>query len=68
MVRVKLNKNDVKDVIPATWILLDTCSTASVTYNESFIENARTCSDEENLELSTNGDPISFKQIGVLNL
>lgn len=61
-----MSQNDVKDVIPPTWILLNTCSTASVTNDESFIENIRTCSNEENLKLSTNGGPISFNQIGHL--
>eukprot|EP00957_Ditylum_brightwellii_P051760 3925698-Ditylum_brightwellii.AAC.1 len=48
-----LGYNSVKkqqdDVISSSWILLDTCSTGSVSNNQSLVRNIQPCSEDDKL-------------------
>jgi hypothetical protein len=68
MVGVQLSQNTNINVISPSWILLDTCSTASVSNNWSLVGNIRACTDNNTLVLSTNGGPVSFNEMADLKL
>jgi hypothetical protein len=55
-----------EDIIPASWLLLDTCSTSSVCRNADLVSAIRPCKDSECLTVYTNGGSKSFDQIGML--
>ena len=59
-------KKRSKSVINPMWILLDTCSTASVCCNEDLIRDIRECGADEELTVITNGGKQAFKHIGIL--
>jgi hypothetical protein len=46
--------------IPLSWVLLDTCSTASVFCNYKLVEDLIVCSEEEELVIQTNGGEKCF--------
>ena len=50
--------------IESTWILLDTCSTASVCNNLDVLSDTRIYNEDEELTVITNGGSQSFKLIG----
>jgi hypothetical protein len=56
------------DCIPSTWILLDTCSMASVSNNEDLVCNIHTCEPQDELTVFTNGGSKLFKKRGTLRL
>ena len=68
MIGTQLSQLITDDLIPSTWILLDTCSTASVSNNSTLVTNIRDCTDEERLILNTNGGSVSFDQMADLKL
>ena len=48
------------DSIPLSWVLLDTCSTASVFFDIALVNNLVVCSDEEVLLIHTNRGTQTF--------
>ena len=60
----KVEKNC--NIINPKWILLDTCSTASVCCNRDLVRNVRDCNEDEVLTIVTNGGTQVYKQLGVL--
>ena len=50
------------------WILLDTCSTASVAGNPQLVTNIRDCDEEQELYISTNGGSMKYNQVADLNM
>ena len=50
-----------KDIIPASWILLDTCSTVSIGNDSALIGTIEDCSEMDSLKV-TNGGSKSFNQ------
>jgi hypothetical protein len=54
--------------IPASWVLLITCSTASVFYNHSLIGDLIVCSEDEELLIQTNGGSKCFDLKSTMNL
>ena len=52
--------------IPPDWFLLDTCSTDNVVRNKNLFSGIRPCSDEESLEIFTNGGSLMVSEIGNL--
>ena len=56
------------DVIPRSWLLLDTCSTCSCTNNTDLVSAIRDCTADEVLTVHTNGGSKTFTQMGTLNL
>ena len=46
--------------IPASWVLLDTCSTASVFCNHNLVGDLVVCSEDEELMIRTNGGSKCF--------
>ena len=46
--------------IPSSWVLLDTCSTASVFCNSMLVNDLVVCSEDEELMIQTNGGGQSF--------
>jgi hypothetical protein len=67
-VQMGLNFAHSENLIPKSWLLLDTCSTSSVTNNLDLVHAVRTCSKEEVLTVHTNGGTKSFSQLGHLRL
>jgi hypothetical protein len=63
-----LNFAHSESLIPKSWLLLDTCSTSSVTNNPDLVHNLRDCSKEEILTVHTNGSTKTFSQLGHLSL
>ena len=57
-----------EDEILHTWILLDTCSTASVAKTHSLVKNITTCSPNDVLTVHTNGGQKSFLSTAELKL
>ena len=49
--------------IPKSWVLLDTCSTVSVTNNTNLVTNIRDCEHHEYLKAVTNGGSQLYKQL-----
>ena len=56
------------DFLPASWVLLDTCSTASVCSNPTLVSNIRECDKNDTLTLTTNGGKQIFKSKAVFDL
>jgi len=56
-----------KDIIPASWILLDTCSTVSIGNDSALIGSIEDCSEMDSLKV-TNGGSKSFNQKAKLKL
>mmetsp|Transcript_11452 Transcript_11452/g.16608 ORF Transcript_11452/g.16608 Transcript_11452/m.16608 type:complete len:173 (+) Transcript_11452:733-1251(+) len=56
------------DVIPKSWLLLDTCSSSSITNNSALVTGLCDFTEEEVLTVRTNGDTKTFTQIGHLCL
>ena len=50
-----------------TWVLLQTCSTNSVSNNTDLVKEIRTCKNQEKLTVSTNGGLMSFDKKEKLN-
>ena len=55
-----------ENIVNPNWILLDTCSTASVCCNEELVRDIRKCKQDEELTVITNGGRQTFKHIAVL--
>ena len=55
-----------RNVINPKWILLDTCSTASVCCNRELVRDVRDCNEDEILEIVTNGGKQVYHQLAVL--
>ena len=51
---VVLTQHDNMYTTPFNCIVIDTCSTDSVTNNVEMIENVRTCTEDERLRILTN--------------
>ena len=66
---VMLTQNDpsVGEINPH-WILLDTCSTASVAGNPHLVTNIRKCIKDEELHIATNGGGMTYEHVADLNL
>ena len=52
--------------IKITWILLDTCSTYSVTNNLDYVEDVKNCAKDEELTVFTNEGSLLFDRKGRL--
>ena len=68
MMQIALGFAQGEDEIPSTWILLDTCSTASVARTRSLVMNIKACSSDDVLTVHTNGGPKSFLETAELKL
>ena len=66
--RYNFVQSDDHDVIPKSWILLDTCSTSSVGNNPKLVHNIVDCPKSDQLTLVTNGGSQNFTQFTSLNL
>ena len=55
-----------KNVVNPKWVLLDTCSTASVVCNEELVRDIRRCESGEELTVVTNGGRQTFEHIAVM--
>ena len=55
LVQIGLNFSQNHGGIPKTWVLLDTCSTASVACNSDLVTEIQGCSKDEVLTIYTNG-------------
>ena len=53
-------------VINSKWILLDTCSTVSICFNEDLIRHIRKSEVDEELTVITNGEKQTFKNMAIL--
>ena len=67
-VRYNFVQSGGEEIIPKSWILLDTCSTASVGNNTSLVYDISDCPPDNWLTLVTNGGSQVFKQMACLNL
>jgi hypothetical protein len=56
------------EMIPSSWILLDTCSTSNVSNNLEMVGDVRNCSADERLTVHTNGGTKIFGKIAPLKL
>ena len=56
------------NVIPRSWILLDTCSTCSSSKNADLVHCIRTCTAEEISTVHTNGGSKTFTELGMFIL
>ena len=56
--------NSNEDIINENWILLNTCSTVNVCRNASIITDIRTCNNDKELTIVTNGGSQDYNQIG----
>jgi hypothetical protein len=68
MLQIALNFAQGEDQIPSTWILLDTCSTASVARTRSLVKDIKACSANEVLTVHTNGGTKSFLETAEFKL
>jgi hypothetical protein len=59
---------DDNALIPPSWLLLDTCSTSSVSNNKDNVGTIRDCSQDECLKMFTNGGSTFYDKIAPLNL
>ena len=66
IIGVMLIKNG--GVIKKTWILLDTCSTYSVTNNLDYVEDVKNCAKDEELTVLTNEGSLLFDRTGTLSV
>ena len=66
---ITLTQNDpfVRDINPA-WVLLDTCSTASVGGNPDLVSNIRKCEPGNEIHIATNGGGMKYDLTAQLNL
>jgi hypothetical protein len=55
-------------LIPKSWVLLDTCSTSSVSNNKENVGDIRKCSPEECLQMFSNGGSIFYDEMAPLKL
>ena len=53
-------------IINPTWILLDTCSSASVCCNIDLVTNISKCTDDEILTMETNGGEQKYEHMATL--
>ena len=68
LVQVRLNFAQADNMIPKSWILLDTCSTSSCCNNLALLSGLKDCTDDTALTIYTNGGQKTFNQVGLLNL
>jgi hypothetical protein len=59
---------ETQNVINHNWILLDTCSTASVCSNIDLVNDIQDCDPSDVLHIVTNGGTQSFKKTGTLKV
>ena len=66
---ITLTQNDpaLCEINP-NWILLDTCSTASVAGNPNLVTDIRDCDEEHELYIATNGGSMRYNQVADLNM
>ena len=66
---VLLTQNDpsVGEINPS-WVLLDTCSTASVSGNPNLVSNIRPCDPDDGIHIATNGGGMEYDSIADLDL
>ena len=55
------------EVINKDWLLLDTCSTVSVSCNPRMISNVKPCGPGKGVTVITNGGAQTFEEEGILN-
>jgi hypothetical protein len=67
-VHVGIGLSQANGGIPDTWILLDTCSTASVACNKDLVVDLQPCNSEDSLTLYTNGGTQNFNSKGMMTL
>jgi hypothetical protein len=67
-VQVGIGLSQVHGGIPSSWILLDTCSTASVACNGDLLSDIQPCSPDDSLTIYTNGGSQHFDSKGKLNM
>ena len=63
---ISLTQNMEK--LESTWILLDTCSTHSVSNNKNLVTNITECPEAERLVMSTNGGNKTFSKKAMLKM
>lgn len=61
-------QSDTHVLIPLSWVLLDTCSTSSVSNNTDNVSSIRDCSPNDCLKMFTNGSTTYYDQIATLKL
>ena len=66
--QVSFNYLQRDDKLSSNWVLLDTCLTAIVCNTADLMHNIRSCSNNEMLEVRTNGGVHLFKKLGTFNL
>jgi hypothetical protein len=66
--QIVLTQDKHDGMINNNWILLDTCSTASVCSNTNLVRNIQDCSPSETLHIVTNGGAQIFNKQGDLNI
>ena len=59
---------DNNNLIPDSWILLDTCSTDSIFKNKHLVSNIRPCSEDDILTMVSNGGVTTYDEIADLNI
>ena len=57
-----------RNIIPRSWILLDTCSTHCVGCNKDLIHDIRKCTKDEVLCIETNGGSLIYEHVGICSL
>jgi hypothetical protein len=67
-IQVGIGLSQARGGIPKSWILLDTCSTASVTCNSDLLNNISVCDDDSSLTIYTNGGSQHFDSKGTLKM
>jgi hypothetical protein len=67
-VQVGIGLSQANGGIPKSWVLLDTCSTASVACNKDLVTSIQSCTDDDLLTIYTNGGSQTFLQKGVMKL
>ena len=67
---ITLTQNDptLNGDIDPSWILLDTCSTASVAGNKELVTDIKPCDVDDELVLATNGGGMTYNHIASLKL
>ena len=66
--RVGFTQSNDNALIPDSWVLLDTCSTSSVTNNKDKVGDIRNCSPDECLKMFTNSGSTFYDKIAPLKL
>ena len=54
--------------IPATWILLDTCPTESMTCHKELVSNIKVCKPADKLTIYTNGGSQQYEQVADMSI